>query len=703
MRFEKYFVIVSLGILILFFFAEYAVYNNAEKQAISNNNTEQMVCAKQAASGIHDFMDNVINTLDFMSQFPGIVKLNSNGEKLFADYQKPSHEYIKDIARIDSHGKIIYAFPDKKLIGTNISEQEHIEQNIKTQNVSVSNVIISEHGYRIIAINAPIFNNGKYNGTLAFFLSFDKIASKYIDNIDIGNNGYAWVINKKGIVIVSPDSLVIERNAFKVYKDYPDLISMINEMLKGKEGSTSYHYKTEGYKTDLRQAVYVPITFGNTFMSLAVSTPKKEIISSLADLKIKLLLITFALVLIYFISMYFIVRSQIIFREQKKREAVLKSLQESEMRYKILFEQNPAPTLIYARSRLKILAVNSVFLSHYGYCEDDVQNLYLTDLYPDDQKEKVASLIPTLKGYRNIGEWIHCKKDGSIINVVASSNDLVYKGEDARVAVITDITEQVAAEEKFFAMNVALEKRVAERTAELKIAKEKAESAGSLKSAFLATMSHELRTPLNSIIGFTGILLKEIAGPLNEEQKKQMQMAKRSPQHLLELINDVLDISKIEAGELVVTLRNFNFREMIQKIVSTIQPLADKKGLKLQLSIFDDINELYGDERRTGQIFLNLINNAIKFTEKGFVKVECEATGKDVVTRVIDSGIGIKKEDMSQLFQPFSQIDSGLTRNHDGTGLGLSICQRLVEKLNGTIKVESTVGKGSIFTVTLPK
>ncbi len=560
-------------------------------------------------------------------------------------------------------------------------------------------------GFRTVAIHVPVFKDGKYDGTLAFLLSFDKVALNYIDNIHIGKSGYAWVISKKAVEITSPNPAHIGENVYYLYKNYHELISMINEMLKGKAGVTTYHYKdslSRSRKSVLMHAVYVPVRFGDTFWSLAIATPENEILSSLTGLKTKLLLITIGLLLLYVTSIYFIVRSKIILREQRRRESVMESLRESESRYKALFEQNPAPTLIYDRHTLKMLAVNGAFLHHYGFSEDEVKNMQLTDIYADEQKEKIAELIPSLRGYRNVGEWVHKKKSGALINIVACSNDLEYNGLKARIAVLTDITEQINAEEKIFLINVELEKRVAERTAELAIAKERAESADRLKSAFLATMSHELRTPLNSIIGFTGILLKGMAGPLNDEQRKQLGMAKGSAQHLLELINDVLDISKIEADELVVTLEEFDFRDMLEKVVSAVQPLAERKDLKLQLKISDEVKEIYSDKRRTHQIFINLINNAIKFTDNGFVSIESEAIDKAIVTRVSDSGIGIKKEDMSKLFKPFSQIGTGLSRNHEGTGLGLSICQKLIEKLSGTIMVESEFGRGSTFTVTLP-
>lgn len=238
---------------------------------------------------------------------------------------------------------------------------------------------------------------------------------------------------------------------------------------------------------------------------------------------------------------------------------------------------------------------------------------------------------------------------------------------------------------------------------ELAVAKEHAESADRLKSAFLATMSHELRTPLNSIIGFTGIILQGIVGPLNDEQKKQLNMVRGSAQHLLSLINDILDISKIEAGQLQIAYEDYDLRQTIEKAVESARPLADKKGLELASSISPGIEKITGDRRRVEQILLNLISNAIKFTEKGSVRIECEPEDGKITIKVIDTGIGIRTEDTETIFKAFRQIDSGITRKYEGTGLGLSICKRLVELMGGKIWVTSVWGSGSTFGFNLPE
>jgi hypothetical protein len=251
-------------------------------------------------------------------------------------------------------------------------------------------------------------------------------------------------------------------------------------------------------------------------------------------------------------------------------------------------------------------------------------------------------------------------------------------------------------------LNKEMEDRILQRTKELETAMIKAQAADHLKSSFLATMSHELRTPLNSIIGFTGILLQELPGPLNQEQQKQMGMIKKSSRHLLALINDVLDISKIEAGQLKLDYSEFLLPESIKKVVEIVKPIAAGKNLNLCYDIADNVGIVEADKRRIEQILLNLINNAIKFTEQGKVEIDCRIDKGHCILTITDTGPGIEEKKLTELFQPFHQIDTGLARKHEGTGLGLSICKKLLDLMQGTIHVESTFKKGSSFIVTFP-
>lgn len=289
----------------------------------------------------------------------------------------------------------------------------------------------------------------------------------------------------------------------------------------------------------------------------------------------------------------------------------------------------------------------------------------------------------------------------------------IYPTPDGIAIFFSDVTERKRAERELEQHRLHLEQLVLTRTAELEQARDRAQSADRIKSAFLATMSHELRTPLNSIIGFTGVLQQGLAGPLTAEQRKQLGMVRASARHLLALINDVLDISKIEAGQLAVEREPFDLRASIEKAVASVRPQADAKGLALHLRIADGIGTMTGDARRVEQVLLNLLSNALKFTDRGAITVTAEplpgpgggdAAGRRpaVRIRVDDTGCGIRPEDMARLFRPFEQIDGGLTRQHDGTGLGLAISQRLAALMGGAIEAESRWQQGSRFALTLP-
>jgi len=223
-----------------------------------------------------------------------------------------------------------------------------------------------------------------------------------------------------------------------------------------------------------------------------------------------------------------------------------------------------------------------------------------------------------------------------------------------------------------------------------------------LKSIFLASMSHELRTPLNSIIGFTGILLMGMAGELNEEQKKQLTLVKNSAAHLLNLINDILDISKIEADKVELSPEHFLPSEIITEVLDTFRETAFKKGIYLKVEILKDAT-IYTDKRRFKQILLNLVSNAVKFTETGTIKITSTINGDGMLEiHITDTGMGIKEEDMHKLFQPFQQVGASLTKRYEGTGLGLYLTQKLVTLLGGKISAVSTYGKGSDFFFVLP-
>ncbi len=320
---------------------------------------------------------------------------------------------------------------------------------------------------------------------------------------------------------------------------------------------------------------------------------------------------------------------------------------------------------------------------------------WLNGVHPDDRAESDAAIQKALRGEREFDtEFRVVHPDGSIHYIKACGliqrND---RGEPQRaIGINFDISEKKATE-------IALQ----HSNEQLAIANAELQTATRLKDEFLANMSHELRTPLNAILGMCEGLLEKVFGSLNERQEKAIATIERSGRHLLELINDILDLSKIESGKLELEMAPVSVKLLCEASLPFVRQQALKKNIQLTASIPDGLPELFADERRIRQVLINLLSNAVKFTpEEGSVRLEVRLEPDRLVLCVIDTGIGISREDAKKLFKPFTQIDSSLNRQQAGTGLGLALVQRIVELHGGSVSLSSEVGKGSCVSVRLP-
>jgi PAS domain S-box-containing protein len=346
-----------------------------------------------------------------------------------------------------------------------------------------------------------------------------------------------------------------------------------------------------------------------------------------------------------------------------------------------------------ARSRSQLAAVRgndtkfTSFISEFALLDDDSRRERMTLVFPRTGIELPVEVV-----------------SGKVKN---------ERGEPiAIVSVLHDLTKQVENERLYEALkrlNSELEQRIREATADLaeqnarlQWQSQEVERANKLKSEFLASMSHELRTPINALIGYSALMLDGVLGEVNPRQSDALLRGRAAAEHLLALINDILDLAKIEAGKMPLHLEDVSLREVTTEVTQQIEPMVRKKQLDFTIDVSPDCPVIYSDRTKIKQVLLNLLSNAVKFTNKGSVTVQAECAPGGVRIDVIDTGIGIRPSDLQAIWEDFRQVDQSRTREFPGTGLGLSITRKLLERLGGSVAVQSKYGEGSTFSVFLP-
>jgi PAS domain S-box-containing protein len=358
-----------------------------------------------------------------------------------------------------------------------------------------------------------------------------------------------------------------------------------------------------------------------------------------------------------------------------------------EGKYREMLESLP-DGMVMMNSTGRIVMASSQAEKLFGYASGELRGQAIEVLLPERFRRGHV-------GYRNayverprtrpMGagmELFGLRKDGTEFPVEISLSPVSTEEGRLVMSAVRDITERKRIEQVLHEKNIELE------------------NASLAKDRFLASMSHELRTPLNAIIGFTGMMLMQLAGPLSATQDKHLKTIQSSAKHLLSLINDLLDLAKIESGKLQLVFERVDAVEVVSQVAETLRPLAEQKGLGFRVETPDGL--IFDTDRRAlSQIVINLVNNAIKFTERGEVAMRLVREGRHIELSVRDTGPGIRESDQARMFQAFSQADDGTTRRHEGTGLGLYQSQKLAGLLNGELRMTSREGAGSTFTLSL--
>ncbi len=372
--------------------------------------------------------------------------------------------------------------------------------------------------------------------------------------------------------------------------------------------------------------------------------------------------------------------------DETERKRVEGALDESEDRFRTIAETTPVAITISRSSDGSLVYVNPKVEEMFGRLPDGGSGHKTMEFYRDPADR--AALLEMLRKDGAVHNYEIDMKgaDGQPISAIVSLENITYLGEPAILAAINDISERKSAEEV------------------LRATKEEAELANRTKSEFLANMSHELRTPLNAVLGFSQALQSGLAGPLSAKQKEYVKDIYDSGNHLLSLINDVLDLSKVELGEMEIADEAVDLSDAVKTCTRLLSDRLERGGLLLHIDLGDDPPCIRGDARKIKQVVLNLLSNAVKFTEPGgviTVRASVNGVGQGCVS-VSDTGIGMSREEIEKALTVFGQVDSGMSRNFDGSGLGLPLSKSLMEGHGGTLEIESSPGVGTLVTAIFP-
>jgi len=711
----------QLFILLLFFgfsaYLFYAGFDTVKKEMIRDLNVRQTAHAKQAAKGIESFFNHYLSDLKFLSQIDSIIDLDDRGRDLMRIFHNNNSDEIYGVTRVDAGGRIMSTFPfDQESIGVDISSQDHIREIMKTHQPVVSDVFEAVQGFRCIAFHVPVFRGESYAGSIAILIDFDHISKNFLEDIQIGSDGYAWLLSPKGVELYCPVPGHIGKTVYETSGRFPSVLSMADEMTLGKRGETTYTYdRLRGNIIDTltKQAVYLPIPVINTFWSIVVATPEDEALKAMEAFNHNWILIILVMASGCIVLAYTLLKAQEMALEHDRRKKSEAALVFANRNLNDIIEFLPDATLVIDKEK-KIVAWNRAMEEMTGVAKEDMigkAGYAQTIPFYGEPRPHLLDLIDTRdealeSRYKNV------KRRGRILTAETFAPAL-YGGKGAHIwmtgAPLFDIHGNPSgAIESIRDISERMQIEADRRKLEARLNRaEKMESLGTLAGG----VAHDLNNVLGVLVGYSELLKENI--PDSSPLRKYVDNIMKSGMRGAAIIQDLLTLAR--RGVPVSQVVNLN--RVLSAFFET--PEFEKlksvhSGVTFNFHLEKNLLNITGSPVHLEKTVMNLVANAAESVSgAGQVTIQTEnqylespirgydeiKEGDYVVLTVSDTGGGIPDKDIGKIFEPFY---TKKVMGRSGTGLGLAVVWGTVKDHEGYINVQSEDGKGTVFTLYFP-
>jgi PAS domain S-box-containing protein len=608
-KIQKRYLLLPL-LLVVFGYLFYSTYQEVKHQRVEEFNAQQKLMAVQAAKGIQGFFDHYKRQLQFLSRIPEVIETDARGKAIMRTFFENNSVELLAITRMDTLGRILYTFPDETAIGSDISYQPHVKELLATRQPVVSDVFQAVQGYQTVACLIPVFQDGTFRGSLTALVSFNLLAKNYVENINIGEDGYAWMISEKGIELYCPITEHIGSSIFESFRDFPSNLDMVKRMMIGEEGSTTYRYnriRGQTVKVLTKQAVYYPIDLGNTFWSIAVATPENEIHGVISGFRNRLVIIFFAAMAGVILYYHSIIKAWSILREEKKRKIAEAALRASEATLKEYVDHAPYGIFVVDRNGM-YTDVNPAACELTGYSRDELIGRNQMSVIPLDSRTAAQAHF------------------AGVFADNVSTADLPYLNKGGRRRDWTITTVKVS-ENRFLAFAYDITKRI---ETEFEIKRNLQE-----KEVMLREIHHRVKNNLTVITSLLNMQSQEIKShdqaldAFNESVDRIRSMA---------LVHEQLYESNDFSG--------IDFEAYVKQLTDELLYIYhDDKKIDIQYAIEPvDLNIITAVP--CGLMVNELITNALKHAfngrSEGSISVECRYLDSGrVILAVHDNGVGL--------------------------------------------------------------